>query len=163
MHANADGWRTERRFLMLWAVWCLRDDMSEIKRMCGLTPAGSPFTTMRRIYDLGAVSQEDVTGYAAEVPPPPDIELETDAFMTALEPIQPDTHEALVARHRRIVHGKVDLEASESRLCGLLFPTLSRRHACKRLTSRCEDGYGALRRWLLFKHSQGGVPVAAVS
>ncbi len=144
-----------------WALWCRRDDSSEILRDCGLTGAGSPRTPAHVIFDRGAERAEDVGGYAREhAPAADDVSAVVDAFMLALAAISPGIFHALLARHTRIVRGEFIDMRSESEVAQVLYG-LRRSGAWKRLAQDCEVGYGALRRWL--ESPQGAIRQDAVA
>ncbi len=151
-----EDWGAERKLLNRWAIWCLHGDSNEMMRSCGLTWAGSPPSAMRDIYDRGAETEDDTTGYARELPPVPDYTSHAvDEFMSALAPILPAVHRALLARHARIVDGRRIWVRSESWIAQSLYG-MQRSGAWRRLATDCMTGYGGLRRWLEKSASQSG-------
>ncbi|MGH8396843.1 MAG: hypothetical protein ACRETA_01175 [Gammaproteobacteria bacterium] len=148
MNESRENWLPERGLLNGWALWCLRDDSRTILRLCGLTWAGSQSSRIGEIYDRGARSTEDVVGYARELPPAPDHLIPTvDEFMGAVTIIIPEAASAILARHRRMIRGKLELELPEWRLAEALYGR-KRSVAWEHLATDCRVGYAALRRWL---------------
>lgn len=116
-------------------------------RSCGLTWAGSPPNTMDSIYVMGERTKDDVTGFAPEAPPLPDTDSQAvNEFMVHLRLILPNAYEALMAKHRRIVHGELILTHPEGWIAESLY-NLSRSASHARLSQNCEAGYSALQRW----------------
>jgi hypothetical protein len=109
---------------------------------------------MDSIYIMGERTKEDVTGFAADPPPLPDTDSQAvDQFMAHLRPILPSAYEAMVARHRRIVHGEQTMMRSESWLAQALYNlSVSASHA--RLRNNCDLGYAALERWWSSRESE---------
>lgn len=137
----------ERRVLKRWAWDCARGDKAEVNRLCGLTPAGSPPTIMGSLYALR--DDAETTGYAKDLPPPPDTDvLACHAFISAIRILRPTVHECLLARHRRLIQGEFQLIRSDVGIARKLYPELSRGAAHARLDRECELGYAALREWL---------------
>ena len=148
-----EQWLVERKMMNRWAFWCCRDDGSTLMRLCGLTWAGSPPAIMAALWERGAETEDDVTGYASEARSMPDDQsAEVDLFMNALRSILPAAHSALMARHRRMIHGELVLTRSEGWLARALYgKSRARSHAM--LVKDCEAGYSALRRWFAAKQA----------
>lgn len=140
--------QSERKMFNRWAIWCLRGDNHLLMRLCGLSWAGSPRTVMSELWFRGAVAEADVTGYAAEIAPVPDEEsVQVDRFMTEINARLPAVHVALMARHRRMIHGELILTRPEWWIaCALYCRRRSRSH--QMLAEACERGYVELRTWL---------------
>lgn len=137
-------WRSEWRILSHWSYWVARGNEVTVYTNCGLTKDGSPHTIMDKIWECGAADAEDVTGYAGEVHVPDYVIPEVDRFMQAIQPLMPDTYHALVARHRRIVHGHLVRMRNERWIARALFGGHA-GEAHMRLCQQCEIGYGMLR------------------
>ena len=151
-----EDWQVERKLLNRWAIWTARSDSSEVMRLCGVTWAGSPLALMGDLWSRGAIKPDDVAGYAPELPAAPDyISPSVDEFMTALAAISPAVHDALLARHARIVRGERIYVRSESWVAQALYG-LRRSGAWKRLAADCVIGYGSLRRWREIPTSKSG-------
>lgn len=143
-----EHWPEERKLLNRWAIWCLRGNERMLMRLCGLSWAGSPPAIMARLWERGAESEDDVTGYAPEPRAAPDYQsAEVDRFMGILQRSSPAVAAALIARHRRMVHGELILLRPEWWLaCSLYGRRRSRSH--QMLADACERGYAVLRQWL---------------
>jgi hypothetical protein len=137
----------ERRLLRGWARWCDYNNEGEIMRACGLSRYGSPPNTMQPIYIMGERKKEDVTGFAPDPSPLPDTDSEAiNEFMTYLRPILPDAYYALLARHRRIIHGEQVEMRSDGWIARAMY-CLSESASYAKLNQQCNTGYQALQRW----------------
>jgi hypothetical protein len=135
----------ERRLLRRWSDRCQSLNCFDTLAACGLTAAASPPTLLGQLYDQGEDQEE--LGYYDELPEPPDQALEqTTEFMEWYEVLAPTPHRALLARHRRLVDGRIYTNTPEWRLALSLYQLGPVSHL--RLAEHCEIGYGALQRWL---------------
>lgn len=146
--------KRERELLRRWAASCAAIDSSEILDTCGLSvTAASPPNTMDRIYVMGERERDHAGGYSSDEEPiePPDLELvQTHDFLEWYEALRPGPYAALLARHRRIVSGKLHAEQSERWIAVRLYGWHSGQpdYARSLMAQQCDLGYGALRRWL---------------
>ncbi|MGA9851857.1 MAG: hypothetical protein WBR15_02880 [Gammaproteobacteria bacterium] len=149
MSQNREDWESERKLMKRWANWCLHADSRAVMHTCGLTWAGSPPAIMDEIYDRGAATADEATGYARESAPAPDyISPAIDNFMAALSIILPAAYAALIARHRRMVYGQLIRLRPEWWIAEQLYG-LKRSQSHARLAADCITGYAAMRRWLI--------------
>lgn len=133
----------ERELLFRWARHCEAELSHDACDSCGLSTAWSPPNTIDRIYVMGERSEDDVDGYPPEPAPVPDPELdEVSAFIEALHRSHLPTYEALLARHRKLVRGRLMREKTEWQVATALY---QQRNSWPLLVKACETGYTMMR------------------
>jgi len=136
----------ERAYFIVWGRWVEREHELSVMHECGLTWAGSPPSLLPSIAEEG-----ELVGLVEYLPSAParlmHLGEQVNEFATALREVDLMTHNALTARHRRIVDGARYLVSSEARIAQALY---SQRPgpAQMQLSRDCERGYRLLRGWL---------------
>lgn len=145
IHREPYRFEHERSLLNRWHRRCLSQDAAQARDLTGLSPAGSPPTHMKALYEQDPTPDPYAEDYKRELPDP---ELEqVDEFMAWCEVLFPAAHRALLARHRQLINGVRVGDLPEGMKAQRLY-FLPRANAAYQLVQDCEVGYAALQRWL---------------
>lgn len=100
---------------------------------------------MDRIWNCGAMTAEEVTGYADSKPHVTNYLMhELDLFMGCLQRHMPRIYRALVARHLRVVPGSTERAYSERRMAVVLYGITS-DSSHRQFRHDCDMGYATLQ------------------
>ncbi len=108
---------------------------------------------MDKIWECGAIDEDEVTGYADTPMVTNYLMHEIDRYMDAVLRYMPRVYRALMARHLRVVCGTRMLISSERRMAVALYELPANR-AHSRFRHDCDMGYAMLQLRLMNYSSQ---------
>ncbi len=140
-----DQWQSERRLLNQWGRWVLSNNHSSVQTFCGMSYYGTPRTIMDKIWECGAINQEEVTGYAdSTVHVTNYLMHEIDRYMECLRRWMPWVYRALLARHLREFVGNPRQRRTEFQLATAIYG-VTPKTSFSRFSHDCDMGYAMLQ------------------